>query len=122
MKGPKTAALLSTAAFLVAALGSGAAEAGPGHRHHHRHHHHGHHHHGARLAIFAAPLVFAPRYVYPAQPIYVTPQPPPSFVEQPRPVPAPTSYWYYCAEYRAYYPHVQSCPGAWQQVLPQPPG
>jgi len=60
------------------------------------------------LAIIAAPLLFLPRYVYSAPPVYIE-QPPPQ------------AYWYYCPEYRTYYPQVQTCPSAWQRVAPQPP-
>jgi hypothetical protein len=30
------------------------------------------------------------------------------------------SYWYYCADAKAYYPHIQQCPGGWLKVLPAP--
>ena len=38
--------------------------------------------------------------------------------------PAPSSYWYYCANPAGYYPNVQQCPSGWTQVAPQgaPPG
>lgn len=107
--------VLITASALVLA-GTGIAEAGPGPRHH-RQHHQGHHH-GLRLAIVAAPLLFAPRYVYPA-PVYYVPPPQPVYIEQPQP--SLQAYWYYCPQYRAYYPQVQNCPGPWQRVAPLPP-
>jgi len=80
-------------------------------------------HHGARLAVFAAPLLFVPRYVYPA-PVYYTPPPPPVYIEQPQTPqyqPESQAYWYYCPASRAYYPHVANCPGGWQKVPPAPP-
>jgi len=33
--------------------------------------------------------------------------------------PAQSSYWYYCAESKTYYPYVKECPGGWQRVTPQ---
>ena len=29
-----------------------------------------------------------------------------------------TSYWYYCASSRTYYPYVTACPEGWMQVVP----
>lgn len=43
---------------------------------------------------------------------------PPVYVEQA--VPAPQSYWYWCAEPQGYYPDVRECAGGWQAVAPQP--
>lgn len=31
------------------------------------------------------------------------------------------SWWYYCADAKAYYPYVNQCPGGWLRVVPQPP-
>lgn len=84
--------------------------AGPGLKHPHKHRHHGN-----RVVFVVAP-VFVPRYHYPA-PVYYAP--PPVYIEQPPP--QAQAYWYYCRELRAYYPYVQTCPGAWQRVVPQPP-
>jgi hypothetical protein len=36
-------------------------------------------------------------------------------------LPAPSYYWYYCAQSGAYYPYVTQCASAWQQVTPTPP-
>jgi hypothetical protein len=38
--------------------------------------------------------------------------------------PAPSSYWYYCADPAGYYPYVQQCSSGWTPVAPQgvPPG
>ncbi len=93
----------------------------------HRHRHH--HHHGSRLAIglsIGLPLAAYSYYHYPRYayypPYYVAPvvvlQQPPVYVEQFQP-PAP-AYWYFCAESRAYYPHVRECASGWQRVAPQP--
>ncbi len=30
------------------------------------------------------------------------------------------SWWYYCADTKAYYPYVNQCPGGWLRVSPQP--
>ncbi|RFC32208.1 MAG: hypothetical protein DID92_2727745193 [Candidatus Nitrotoga sp. SPKER] len=30
------------------------------------------------------------------------------------------SWWYYCADSKAYYPYVNQCPGGWLKVVPQP--
>ena len=58
-------------------------------------------------AALVAPLVIAaPRYYYP----------PPRYV----PAPPQPAYWYFCAEYNAYYPYVQYCPGGWQPVPARP--
>jgi len=48
----------------------------------------------------------APVYPYPAYPV--------------APAPAPTGYWYYCANPPGYYPYVQQCAGPWQPVPPSP--
>jgi len=59
---------------------------------------------------------YPPEYYYPpvaAAPVYVTPS-----TAQ---IPAPPSYWYFCAQSNAYYPYVAQCPGGWQQVSPAPP-
>ena len=39
---------------------------------------------------------------------------------QPEPPPAPaSSFWYYCAESKMYYPYVQQCPTGWLKVVPK---
>lgn len=84
-------------------------------------HHPGAHRHfsrGARIGLFVGvPLVAAPFFYAPPR-VYYTPPAPPVYIQQPSAQP----YWYFCPEANAYYPHVQQCPGGWQQVLPQPPG
>ncbi len=72
--------------------------------------HGGHFHHHARVGVFVGVPVFAPLYYPPPPPYYYYP---PAVVEP--------SYWYYCADSKAYYPYVQDCLGGWQQVVPQPP-
>src|SRR5512135_3120004 len=99
--------------------------------------HGGSHWHGSVGLYFGAPLFgygygygygypyYAP---YPYYPAYYPPvvQQAPVYVEQdPQPAPAaqpsaPTGYWYYCADSRAYYPYVKECPAGWQRVAPQP--
>ena len=94
---------------------------------------------GVRFGVYVGAPVYwggywGPRYYYPPYyyppyyypPTVVTvPVSPPTYVEQ-APVAAPAApapqpgYWYYCAESRAYYPHVNQCPGGWQRVSPQP--
>jgi hypothetical protein len=103
----------------------------------------GHGHSGVRFGVFVgAPLLtyslyrpyYAPYYYYPPPyypPVVVGPAAPTEYVEQSQAQPAPrsspqaapqTSWWYYCAESKTYYPYVQQCPAGWQQVAPQPPG
>lgn len=73
----------------------------------------------------ASPSIGAPFYYYRPAPVYYPPPvymapPPVTYIQQP-PVPqGQGGDWYYCPQYRAYYPQVQSCPGAWQLVPPQP--
>lgn len=65
-----------------------------------------------------------PAYYYPPA-VVVQPQPQ-VYIEQPQaavPSPAPaSSYWYYCAASKRYYPYVNECPSGWQRVSPTPPG
>ena len=81
--------------------------------------------HAPALALFEVRAVPAPAAhpAAPARPVVVTR---PAATSQPAPPvappPAQTSYWYYCAASRAYYPYVNECPGGWMKVLPQPPG
>jgi hypothetical protein len=42
----------------------------------------------------------------------------PAYVSATQPA---TSYWYYCASARTYYPYVSTCPEAWMQVVPRTP-
>ncbi len=66
----------------------------------------------------------------PWYPSYAPPAPvvireaPQAYVQPPTVQAAPASYWYYCADAKAYYPYVQQCPGGWLKVVPQatPPG
>lgn len=52
-------------------------------------------------------------YGYAAPPVVYSP--PVTYIEQPRPQ---EQYWYYCADYQAYYPNVEQCPSEWMRVLP----
>lgn len=118
---------LLLAAGALTLVGVAPAEAGPG-GYRGGGHAHGHAHafrrpHFVSRVVIAAPFFYAvPRVVYPAPAYYTTPAPR-VYIEQPQPqvLSAPQAWWYYCAEYRAYYPHVQSCPGAWVKVPPTPP-
>jgi len=57
-----------------------------------------------------------PAYYYPA----AAPAPAPVYLERSDPAPESRSYWYYCADSRAYYPYVRHCPGGWERVAPRP--
>lgn len=99
---------------------------------------HGHGHRGGGLSlgfVFGAPAYYGPRYYapyydqyyyyppYPVAPAPYVPPAPTAYIERdiaPSAPEQPAGYWYYCAESRAYYPYVRQCPGAWQQVAPQP--
>ena len=97
----------------------------------------GHYYGGGRAYYYAAPIFagayFATRYYYPPAYYYPPPYYPqvaPEYIEQPIPYSVPPqgqaqpdsqAYWYYCQASRAYYPHVQSCPGGWQRMAPQAP-
>lgn len=63
------------------------------------------------------PLWIPPPVYYPP-PVYVERVAPPVYIEQ---SPAPTNYWFYCQESKAYYPYVQSCPSNWMKVMPNTP-
>jgi hypothetical protein len=58
-----------------------------------------------------------PAYTY-APPVVI--QPEPQVYVQPS-TPATPTYWYYCAEAKAYYPYTQQCAGGWLKVVPTPP-
>lgn len=127
----------------VAAL-AGTVEAGGGGRHHGGHKHHGgSRYHGSVGVWVGAPIVFGAPYYYPyAYPRYYYPPPyyPPAYYppyyrygppaegeyryEERGPsaaVEPPTPNWYYCREAESYYPHVQQCPGGWEEVPAKPP-
>ena len=66
-----------------------------------------------------------PYYVYPPPPTVVVEEPP-VYVERPPAAPAAppapaaaSSYWYYCASAKGYYPTVPSCPEEWVKVAPR---
>lgn len=86
--------------------------------------HHGRVHFGV---VIGAPFYpwyyppYPPYYYYP--PVVAVPATPPTYVEQggePAAPSQPSSYWYYCAESKTYYPYVKECPGGWQRVTPKP--
>ena len=72
------------------------------------------------------PGYWGPRYGYAYPPVYdyyppayVAPNPPVYIERDPPAAPAAPVWWYWCAEAKAYYPHVRECPGGWQRVPPQ---
>jgi hypothetical protein len=85
--------------------------------------HSGSHGHGG---IFLVAPGFAPLSFYYPPPGYYPPLPasPPVYIEQDPAQFVPMQepyYWYYCAASNMYYPYVDSCPGGWQQVVPDTP-
>ena len=64
------------------------------------------------------PPVYYPPAYYP--PVIQAPAPS-AYIEQQRTDDA-HSWWYYCAQSKAYYPYVKTCPGPWERVSPRPPG
>jgi|SRR6202521_1346442 len=87
----------------------------------------GHFHggHGGFGLFIGAPFFWPgyPGYYYP--PAVGVPYEPPLYLEQgdgegEAPAEGP-AYWYYCADSRAYYPYVKTCPSQWQRILAQPP-
>jgi hypothetical protein len=60
-----------------------------------------------------------PAYTY-APPLVI--QPEAQVSEQQPSSPAAQTYWYYCADGKAYYPYTQQCPGGWIKVPPTPAG
>ena len=77
---------------------------------------------GPYYAPYPRPLYYYPPYapvvIERTPPVYIEQTPPPVTTAPPT---APTSYWYYCAATRAYYPYVNECPGGWMKVVPQTP-
>ena len=74
---------------------------------------------GAPFYPWYYPPYYSP-YYYP--PAVAAPAGPQTYIEQggAQAAPAQSSYWYYCAESKTYYPYVKECPGGWQRVTPQP--
>jgi hypothetical protein len=72
------------------------------------------------LAVYPAPrLVIAPPPVFIAPPRVIYAPPPPIYYAPPVAQVAPQQQiFYYCADYREYYPRVESCPSNWLRVLP----
>ena len=113
-------AALLLAAASAPAVAAGRGRGGGGHGGSHTGTHSGthFHHHFSTGVFIGAPLFYFPRaYYYPSPYSYYAPAEPTYYVEQPQP-----GYWHYCPSAGAYYPQVQSCPGGWQLVAPQPPG
>jgi hypothetical protein len=88
------------------------------------HHHHGH----ARfyIGVPLGPLYYPPPpyYYYPPQVVLAPPPAPTVYIEQAPAQPArqpSSSYWYYCASARGYYPYVKECPEGWTKEIPHAP-
>lgn len=67
-----------------------------------------------------------PYYYPPYYPPQVVVTQPPVYVEQAPAAGAAAAssepgYWHYCADSKAYYPYVKTCPTPWQRVPVQPP-
>lgn len=77
---------------------------------------------GYGLGYYGGSSYYSPYYAYPSTVINV-PVTPPVYIQQPAPVMQqhPAGYWYYCNNPQGYYPYVQQCQNAWQQVAPTPP-
>ena len=85
------------------------------------------HHGGVRFGVVVGapfypwyyPPYYSP-YYYP--PAVAAPAAPQTYIEQggAQAAPAQSSFWYYCAESKTYYPYVKECTGGWQRVTPQP--
>lgn len=82
---------------------------------------------GYGYGYYPSRYYYPPYYSYPSyypEPVVIQQQPP-VYVEQgqqpaPSAQPSAPTYWYYCADSRAYYPHVKQCASGWQRVAPQP--
>ncbi len=55
-------------------------------------------------------------YYYPQPPVVVERQSP-VYVE-PSPQQEEEDYWYFCPDYKNYYPYVKKCPSGWLKVVP----
>jgi hypothetical protein len=126
-------AVLTLAVFVLAATASAPALAW---------HHGGHTHFGVFIGgpgYWYSPYYYPPYYpAYPYPPLVVAPSSPPTYIEQgdgapeaapsqppsqpqsATPSPSEPYWWYYCAEAKAYYPYINTCPTGWQRVAPQP--
>lgn len=76
-----------------------------------------HHRHPRRTRfIVGSTVILGAPFFYPP-PVYVAPAPvyaePPVYIEQ------GSQIYYYCPDYREYYPNVATCPSPWLQVLPE---
>lgn len=76
-------------------------------------------HHGGGGSRTTFSIWLGPIYPFP-YPYYYAPPPPVYVVPVPvAPAPEP-NYWYYCPNPQGYYPYVQTCPGGWMKVVPEP--
>ncbi len=73
---------------------------------------------------YGSPYYGSPYYYSPAPVIYTERRDDPQIKTQEAPKnssqKAQASWWYYCADSKAYYPYVNKCPGGWLRVAPQP--
>jgi len=76
------------------------------------------HHHGSGIG-WVAPLVIGGAIGYAITRPYGPP--PPVYYSAPQPVYANPNYpmWYYCNEYRDYYPRISTCPSPWMPIVPR---
>jgi len=85
--------------------------------------HHGRVHFGVVIGAPFYPWYYPPYppYYYPYYYPPAVPAAPPTYIEQSgaQAAPSQSSYWYYCAESKTYYPYVKECPGGWQRVTPK---
>jgi hypothetical protein len=133
MKWPKSALIMALVLSGIVSSGPVLA-AGGGHGRYYGGH--GGYHGGVRFGVYLGGPVFWPGYYYPPAyfPRYYSPYYPPYYppvVVPPSPsvyieqgssqtAPAPSNWWYYCADSNAYYPYVKECPAGWQRVAPLP--
>jgi hypothetical protein len=75
------------------------------------------HRHPQRSRVFIGGTVVLGAPIFYSSPVYVAPSPvyaePPVYIEQGSQV------YYYCPDYRDYYPNVATCPSPWLRVLPE---
>jgi hypothetical protein len=72
--------------------------------------------HRGAVFVGGAVVLAAPFYPYPYP--YPYPYYPPAYTEPPAYVEQGGNVYYYCPDYRDYYPNVASCPSPWMKVLP----
>ena len=77
-------------------------------------------HHGHRHVGFGGAVVIGVPFFYPYYPYYPYYPPmyaaPPAYTEPPAYIEQGGGVYYYCPDYRDYYPNVSSCPSQWEQI------